>query len=96
MFARITQYKMKPGMRDAAEAKMNELKDQIMGMKGMHSFTNVMNADGSGFVVAVVQSEADSTANAPKVAELWGHFADFLEGAPTPAGFDVLVHWDKG
>ena len=96
MFARITQYKMKPGMRDAAEAKMNELKDQIMGMDGMHSFTNVMNADGAGYVVAVVQSEAASTANAPKVAELWGHFADFLEGPPTPAGFDVLVHWDKG
>ena len=76
MFARITQFKMKPGMRNAAEAKMNELKDQIMGMDGMHSFTNVMNEDGTGFVVAVVQSEEKSNANAPKVAELWGNFAE--------------------
>ena len=96
MFARITQFKMKPGMQDAAEAKMNELKDQIMGMEGMHSFTNVMNEDGTGFVVAVVQSEETSNANASKVAKLWGHFAEFLEGPPSPAGYDVVVHWDKG
>ncbi|MFY2823562.1 hypothetical protein [Ruegeria sp. MALMAid1280] len=95
MFARITQFKMKPGMRDAAEAKMNELKDQIMGMNGMHSFTNAMNEDGTGYVVAVVESEETSNANAPKVAELWGNFAEFLEGPPSPAGFDVVVHWDK-
>lgn len=96
MFARITQYKMKAGSRDAATAKMNALKDQIMGMPGIHSFTNVMNEDGSGFVVSVVESEATSNANAAKVAELWGQFAEFLEGAPSPEGYDVIAHWDKG
>lgn len=96
MFARITQFKMKPGTREAATAKMNELKDEIMGMPGMHSFTNVMNEDGSGYVVAVVESEATSTANAPKVAELWGNFAQFLESPPTPVGYDVVAHWDNG
>ncbi|GGH36066.1 hypothetical protein SAMN05444007_108211 [Cribrihabitans marinus] len=95
MFARITQFKMKPGTRDAATARMEELKGQIMAMPGMHSFLNVMNEDGSGYVVSVVDSEATSDANAPKVAELWGQFAEFLEGPPTPGGFDVIANWSK-
>jgi hypothetical protein len=96
MFARVTQFKMKPGTREAATAKMNELKSEIMGMPGMHCFTNVMNDDGTGYVISVVESEDISNANAPKVAELWGHFAEFMEAPPTPAGFDVIAHWDKG
>ncbi len=96
MFSRITQYKMKPGTREAATAKMHALKSEIMSMPGMHSFTNVMNEDGSGYVISVVESEETSNANAPKVAELWGHFAEFMEGPPTPAGYDVIAHWDKG
>ncbi|WP_170601212.1 hypothetical protein [Ruegeria arenilitoris] len=96
MFARVTQFKMKPGTREAATARMNDLKDQIMGMPGMHCFTNVMNEDGSGYVISVVESEATSNANAPKVAELWGQFTEYLEGPPTPMGYDVIAHWDKG
>jgi len=96
MFARITQYKMKPGMRESATAKLNDLKSQIMDMPGMHCFTNVMNEDGSGFVVSVVESEETSNANAPKVAEIWGQFADYLESPPSPAGYDVIAHWHKG
>ena len=50
MFARITHYKMKPGSRDAAMKVLESLREQIMGMPGMHHFLNVMNADGSGYV----------------------------------------------
>lgn len=96
MFARVTQYKMKPGTREAATTKMNELKSEIMGMPGIHCFTNVMNEDGSGYVVSVVESEATSNANAPKVAELWGQFAEFLETPPSPVGYDVIAHWHNG
>jgi len=93
MFARVTKYKMKPGSRDAATAMMHQLKDTIMAMPGMHNFVNVMNEDGSGYVVSVVESQATSDANAPKVAELWGQFAEFLEGAPSPEGYDVIANW---
>ncbi|CUK01691.1 hypothetical protein RUE5091_02282 [Ruegeria denitrificans] len=96
MFARITQYKMKTGTRDEATAKLNDLKAEIMGMPGMHCFTNVMNEDGSGFVVSVVENEETSNANAPKVAEIWGQFAEYLEGPPTPVGYDVVAHWHAG
>lgn len=96
MFARVTQFKMKSGTREAATAKMNELKSEIMALPGIHCFTNVMNEDGSGYVISVVESEETSNANAPKVAELWRHFADFLESPPSPVGYDVIAHWDKG
>lgn len=95
MFSRVTRYKMKPGSRDAATALMNELKSDVMGMPGMKNFINVMNADGSGYVVAVVESEETSNANAEKVKALWGRFADHLEAMPTPEGFDVIANWSN-
>lgn len=95
MFARVTEYKMKPGSKEAATALMHSLKEQIMGMPGMHNFVNVMNEDGSGYVISVVESEATSNANAAKVAELWGAFAEHLEAAPNPAGFDVVANWSN-
>ena len=93
MFARVTKYKMKPGSRDAATALLNQLKDRIMAMNGMHNFVNVMNDDGSGYVISVVESEETSDANAEQVAALWGQFADHLEGPPTPEGYDVIANW---
>ncbi len=93
MFARVTKYKMKPGTKAAATDLMNTLKGQIMGMQGVHNFINVMNDDGSGYVVSIVESEESSNANAPKVAELWGAFAEYLEAAPTPEGFEVIASW---
>lgn len=95
MFSRVTEYKMKPGSREAATALMNTLKDQIMGMDGIHSFINVMNEDGSGYVISIVESKATSDANAAKVAELWGAFGAFLESPPSPAGFDVIANWSN-
>ena len=93
MFARVTKYKMKPGSRDAATALMHEIKSDIMAMPGMHHFVNVMNDDGSGYVISVVESEATSDANAEKVKALWGRFAEHLEGMPTPEGYDVIANW---
>lgn len=93
MFARVTKYKMKPGSRDPATALLNQLKDKIMAMNGMHNFVNVMNDDGSGYVISVVESQETSDANAEQVAALWGQFADHLEGPPTPEGYDVIANW---
>lgn len=95
MFARVIHYKMKPGSMDAAAEIMNSLKSQIMGMPGMQNFINVANEDGSGYVIAVVESEATSNANASKVAELWGAFSDHLEAAPKAVGYDVVANWSN-
>jgi len=66
-----------------------------MGMPGMHHFINVMNDDGSGYVVSVVESQESSDANAARVAELWSNFAEFLEGPPKAEGFDVISNWSN-
>lgn len=95
MFARITHYKMKPESRDAATKVLESLRGQIMSMPGMVHFLNVMNADGSGYVVSVVESQESSDANAQRVAALWSSFSTFLEGPPKAEGFDVIAHWSN-
>ncbi|QGX97532.1 hypothetical protein EI983_04255 [Roseovarius faecimaris] len=96
MFARVTHYRMKPGSKDAATEKMNALKAEILGMPGMHNFINVMNDDGTGYVIAVVESEESSNANAEKVAALWSNFAEFMLAPPEPVGYDVVANWSNG
>lgn len=95
MHARVTPYKMKKDARDAAVARMNELKDAIMGMPGMLHFINVMNDDGAGYVVALVESKEISDANHGRTMEMWGRFSDLLEATPDPVGFDVMANWSK-
>lgn len=93
MYARVTQYKMKTGNRDAAINLLNSLRDQIMGLPGMLNFVNVMNTDGAGYVVSVVESRAASEANAEKVGEIWRNFADHLERPPQAEGYEVIANW---
>jgi hypothetical protein len=93
MFARVTHYKMKSGSVDAAIALMEELKPRILALDGLVNFINMMQPDGSGYVISIVESEAKSDANAPHVAALWSAFADHLEAAPQPQGYAVTAHW---
>ena len=93
MYARVTPYKMQPGTKAAATERLATMKDMIMGMPGMQQFINVMNEDGSGYVIAVVESEQVSNANAESVKSAWGQMAEFLEEMPTPQGYDVVVDW---
>ena len=93
MYMRVTHYKMKPASIDAAKVMLDQMKDQIMSMPGMLRFTNSINEDGTGCVVAVVESKATSDANAGRVSEAWAAFADHLVGAPEPHGFEVFADW---
>jgi len=93
MFARITKYKMKPDARDEAMAVLESLKDQIMALPGTLNFINAINQDGSGYSVSVNESREQSEANAPAVGAIWQNFAQFLEGPPTPEGYDVVANW---
>jgi hypothetical protein len=93
MFARVTKFKMKAGSIDAAVARMEELKPHIMALDGLHQFMNVMQADGAGYIISVVENEEKSNANAPQVAALWGQMAEFLEGPPEPVAHTVMANW---
>ena len=93
MHARVTPYKMKADARDEAVARMEQFREAILAMPGMHHFINVMNEDGSGYVVALVESKAVSDANRARTMEMWGRFADLLEATPDPEGYDVMANW---
>jgi hypothetical protein len=84
---------MKKGARETAVARMNELKDAIMAMPGMLHFINVMNHDGTGYVVALIESKEISDANQGRTMEMWGRFSDLLEATPDPQGYDVMANW---
>jgi len=93
MYARITPYKMKAGTRDTATALLQSLKDQIMALEGMRHFINVMNDDGAGYVISLVESQAASEANVERVKAIWANFADHLEAMPVPQGYEVIADW---
>ena len=92
MYARITKYRMKPESLDAATALVKALKPKIMGMPGMIEFINVVDKDGNGYVVSLVESQETSDANQGTVAALWGQFADLLAGPVESSGHDVIMH----
>ena len=95
MFARVTPYQLKPGTVEAAMAKAEELKPRIMALPGLLSFTNVANADGSGYIVSVITDQATSDANMEQVKAIWGEMTDFLAAMPVPAGYQHVQHWDN-
>lgn len=91
MFARISKYRMKAESIDAAKAKLEEIKPQIMSLPGLKTFVNVMNDDGTGYVLSVVESEEISIANQDKVQAIWSLFADHLAEPPATDGYNVLM-----
>ena len=92
MFARISTYKMNPESVADAEAKLQELMPKIMGMDGMVTFTNAVDADGNGVVVSVVESEEKANANQEQVAQIWAEFSDYLTEPPVIGGYRVLAN----
>ncbi len=93
MFARVTEYQLKAGERDAAIATMEGMKSDILALPGIKQFINVLGADGAGYVVSVVESQEISDANADRVRALWGRMADHLAEMPTPSGGEVVANW---
>lgn len=63
IFARITPCKLKPGKVEAATARARELKPEIIALPGMINFTNVVNPEGAGYVISLVQSRELSDGN---------------------------------
>jgi len=92
MFARISTYKMKPESIAEAEAKVQKLLPKILGMDGMVTFTNAIDAEGNGIVVSVVESKEQSDMNSEQIAKIWSEFSDFLLGPPQVSGYRVIAH----
>ena len=93
MQARITRFKMRPDAVEAAKGLMHTLKDEIVGQPGVERCIVVMNDDGSGHVVALIDPRGSSPEAVDGVRRLWHRFQDHLEAAPDPEIFEVLADW---
>ena len=90
---RITRFKMRPDAADAAKGLMHELRGEIMGQPGVARCIVVMNDDGSGHVVALIDEQGSSPEAVDRVRLLWRRFHDHLEAVPDPEIFEVLADW---
>lgn len=93
LIARITKFKMREGSRDDATEILNSMKQRILELQGIRQFISSMNADGSGYVVVLVDSAEDADANEAEAQEIWSNFGKFLEGPPLPENFDLIANW---
>ena len=73
MHIRVTDYKMKPESIETATAMLQEMKAQIMALPGMKHSTNTINADGSGCVIAKVESREILEVNESATQSIWAH-----------------------
>ncbi|MGB8621704.1 MAG: hypothetical protein WCD16_02695 [Paracoccaceae bacterium] len=81
---------------DDAVAMLQKVKPQIMALDGMKHFINVMDDDGNGYVISLVESAETSEANRKQVDAIWANFNSFLAQSPEPGGFRVLMDETKG
>ena len=95
MFARINRYRRKRGTREDATARLAEMEQEIMALPGMVQVLNVMHKDGTGYLITVIESEAQSAGHAAKAAAIWARFAPFLESLPEGEGYDVTNFWTR-
>ncbi len=93
MQARITRFKMRPEATDAAEGLMQDIRGEIMAQPGMRRCIIVMNPDGSGHVIALIDEQGSSAESVDRVRMLWHKFHDHLELVPEPEIFEVIADW---
>lgn len=93
MYARVTPFKMKAGTKDTATALMQKAKEDILSLPGMVQFINVMNDDGSGYVVALSTNAESAPETVEKIQAIWSAFSDLLESKPEAGNFEVIADW---
>jgi len=93
--ARITQFRIKSDARDAATAKLEELKPQILALPGMQRFIQVVGEDGNGYVISLIDDEAVSTPGSEQIKAIWSEFGEHLVAPPEPpVTYSVLANWE--
>jgi hypothetical protein len=91
--ARITRFKMREDAAEAAKGLMHRLRDEIMAQPGVGRCIVVMNPDGAGHVVTLIDERGSSPEAVDRVRLLWHRFQDHLEAIPDPEIFEVIADW---
>lgn len=93
MQARITRFKMREDAVEAASGLMHQLEAEIMAQPGVGRCIVVINPDGSGYVVVLIDEAGSSAEAVDGVRRLWHRFHDHLEAVPDPEIFEVIADW---
>jgi hypothetical protein len=93
MQARITRFKMRQEGAAEARALMERLRGDILAQPGMQHCLIVMNEDGAGHVIAMIDEAGSSPEAVDRVRALWHKFHDHLETMPDPEIYEVIADW---
>jgi heme-degrading monooxygenase HmoA len=87
MYARVTQFQMKPGRRDDAVRIADQ--EILPGMKEDQGFRHIyvlVDEQGTdGMVITLWETAADEQASRAKVGQRFGQLSDVLAGQPQPS-----------
>src|SRR5262245_23034146 len=91
MYARITRYAVRAEQIPDAQDLFRESIGFVRKVRGLELFTNFMNDDGNGLLVAVYENKAAAGAAAPLVQEFWSRFTALLHAPPALEEFSMVL-----
>ena len=92
MYARITTYHCKPETMDDAIVLFEKMKPEIMAISGLKHMFKTGNKDGNCALVAIYENREAAEAAMDTVRAFFARFAEYIDSAPQPLGYEVLVH----
>jgi hypothetical protein len=79
VYFRITNYRADPANHDALLAKIEEMRDQIAAIPGLHGVRSADLGDGRYITIAMYGSKEEADAAADSAKAVWGGLADHLD-----------------
>jgi hypothetical protein len=92
MYVRVTSFKVNASRLKELPDKIRELQPVARGLPGVVDIYAAWRGDGQGVITAVYRSKADADAAIVRIAALWGHLTELLEGAPRTDIYDSVEH----
>ena len=94
MYARITAFRIKPEAVEVATAKLEEMKPAIAALPGLQHFIHVVNDDGNGYVISLIDDATAANPPTEKIQAIWAQFGEYLAAPPeAPMTYRVLANF---
>jgi hypothetical protein len=79
MYFRITNYRAEPANHDALMAKIEQMRDQISAIPGLHGVRSADLGGGRYITIAMYGSKEEADAATDSAKAIWGGLADLLD-----------------
>ena len=79
MYFRITNYRADPANHDALMAKIEQMRDQIAAVPGLHGVRSADLGGGRYITIAMYGSKEEADAAADAAKAIWGALADLVD-----------------